>query len=453
MRYAPWKLATCVVALSFGNPAPFSDNIGTPRRGIPPPSEDSFYRVPSNIGDSSPGRILNHRSPPSAISAFGHTAEKFVEKSFQLLYRTSDMSGNATASVVTVLIPPHADFGKVVSLQAAEDAASIDCAPSFGFQEASAQYPKINSPTMQVQELLADAALHRGWPVIIPDAEGPRGVYPSGKTNAYITLDGVRAAISSEAITGIQRNATIVLWGYSGGGSDTLQAVQAQPQYAPELQIAGAALGGVTGSAGQSIAKSISILNKSRLAGLIPVSLLGIAAQSPLIQATLDEHLKPEYRDLFYLPKQQCLEANAETFRNQDILAMFNDSSFLYSLSDHVDEFRVENIAPTVPMFWYQAAKDMLVSASSTTSSIDVYCSSGSNITYLIEKGDSTHTTYGLIGAPAALKWLNGILSAQESTPGCTRETAHTNGVDQGLLGIYPADVQMAILKFAEGSQ
>ncbi|KAJ4155978.1 hypothetical protein LMH87_001195 [Akanthomyces muscarius] len=452
MRYAPWKLATCVVALSFGNPAPFSDNVGNPRRGIPPPSEDSFYTVPSNIGDSSPGTILNHRSPPSAISAFGHTAEKFVEKSFQILYRTSDMSGNATASVVTVLIPPHADFGKVVSLQAAEDAASIDCAPSFGFQAAAAQYPKINSPTMQAQELLADAALHRGWPVIIPDAEGPRGIYPSSKTNAYITLDGIRAAMSSGPITGIQKNATIVLWGYSGGGSDTLQAVQVQPQYAPELQFAGAALGGVAG-AGQSIIKSISFLNKSPLAGFIPISLIGFAAQSPSIQTMLDEHLKPEYRDMFYLPKQQCLEANGETFANQDILAMFNDSSFLDNLSDQVDQFRVENTAPTVPLFWYQTAKDTLVPASSTISGIDAYCSSGSDISYLLEEGNSTHTSYGMIGAPAALKWLGGILSGQEPTPGCTSETAHTSAIDQNFLSIYPADIQTMIRKFTDGTQ
>lgn len=448
MRHAPWRIATFVVALSFGDPGSSAYNVAIPRKNIPPPSEDPFYRVSSNVGDSSPGTILNRRSPPSAISAFGHTAEKFVEKSFQLLYRTSDMSEDATASVVTVLIPPHADFGKVVSLQAAEDAASIDCAPSFGFQEAAAQYPTINSPTMQVQQLLADAALHRGWPVIIPDAEGPRGVYPSGKANAYIILDGVRAAISSGPITGIQNNATVVLWGYSGGGSDTLQAVQAQPQYAPELEIAGAALGGVAGGASQSIIKSIEFLNKSPVAGFIPINLIGFAAQSPSIQAMLDEHLKPEYHDVFYLPKHQCLEANGKTFFNQDILAMFNDSSFLYNLSDQVDQFRVENTAPTIPLFWYQTAKDTLVPASNTASSIDAYCSSGSDILYRLDQGNSTHASYGLIGAPAALKWLGSILSGQESTPGCMRENAHTNAIGDDFLSIYPADIQAIFRKF-----
>lgn len=448
MRHAPWRIATFVVALSFGDPGSSAYNVAIPRNNIPPPSEDPFYRVPGNVGDSSPGTILNHRRPPSAISAFGHTAERFVEKSFQLLYRTSDMSENATASVVTVLIPPHADFGKVVSLQAAEDAASIDCAPSFGFQEAAAQYPKINSPTMQAQQLLADAALHRGWPVIIPDAEGPRGVYPSSKTNAYIALDGVRAAIGSEAITGIQKNATIVLWGYSGGGSDTLQAVQAQPRYAPELKIAGAALGGVAGGAGQSIVKSIEFLNKSPVAGFIPISLIGFAAQSPSIQAMLDEYLKPEYRDLFYLPKHQCLEANGKTFSNQDILAMFKDSSFLYNLSDQVDQSRVENTAPTIPLFWYQTAEDVLVPASSTASGVDAYCSSGSSITYLLDEGNSSHTTYGLIGASAALNWLGRTLSGQESTSGCKRETAYTSAIEPGFLSLFPPDVQAMIRKF-----
>ncbi|KAJ3497442.1 hypothetical protein NLG97_g1897 [Lecanicillium saksenae] len=96
------------------------------------PSKDSFYAVPNGLETSKPGDILRHRPAPAKIAAFG-LAPVHLDATFQLQYRTTDNVGNATATVLTVMVPHNADMSKVLSYQVAEDAASIDCAPSRRF--------------------------------------------------------------------------------------------------------------------------------------------------------------------------------------------------------------------------------------------------------------------------------------------------------------------------------
>ncbi|KAG5915916.1 hypothetical protein E4U42_007878, partial [Claviceps africana] len=93
-----------------------------------PPSRDAFYVVPEDIAKASPGSILRHRRPPSPIGSGFETLE--LHASHQILYRTTDSEDKATATVLTVLIPPRANLSRVLSYQVAEDAASVDCAPS-----------------------------------------------------------------------------------------------------------------------------------------------------------------------------------------------------------------------------------------------------------------------------------------------------------------------------------
>ena len=98
-----------------------------------PPSLDPFYAIPENISTFSPGEIIKHREPPSQIAAYGWTPTH-IHKAYQILYRTTDSQQNATAGILTAFIPPDADYDKVLSLQMAEDAATIDCGPSYTMQ-------------------------------------------------------------------------------------------------------------------------------------------------------------------------------------------------------------------------------------------------------------------------------------------------------------------------------
>lgn len=116
-------------------PAPLADRVAPA-----PPSRDPFYAVPANLKAVKPGTILGHRTPPAPIAAFGFLRTN-LEATHQLRYRTTDSHGNATVTVVTVLIPYNADKSKVLSYHVAEDSASIDCAPSYALQLEAASGP------------------------------------------------------------------------------------------------------------------------------------------------------------------------------------------------------------------------------------------------------------------------------------------------------------------------
>lgn len=71
------------------------------------------------------------------------------------------------------------------------------------------------------------------------------GMIASGLQAGYATLDSLRAVMRSGNITGIDSKPTTTMLGYSSGGQAVGWATELHPTYAPELEIAGAALGGV----------------------------------------------------------------------------------------------------------------------------------------------------------------------------------------------------------------
>ncbi|PHH85513.1 hypothetical protein CDD83_306 [Cordyceps sp. RAO-2017] len=415
---------------------------------VTPPSRDPFYVVPAGVDKVPPGTILRHRGLPSPPVPLDETGRSFVEDSHQILYRTTDSRGNATATVLTVLIPSRPDYGKVVSFQVAEDAVTVDCAPSFGFQSASSDYPELNSLISQTQLLIAQAALQRGWVVVVPDYEGPEAIYPTGKLALHAILDGVRASLKSGTSTGIRENATVALWGYSSGGGVTLRSVQLQPSYAPELRLAGAAVGGVMGDLADAFSP-FSTLDETPYAWLIPIAFLGAAIERPWLRELIDKHLKPGNRQHFYSAQHQCVDANRASFSGEDVMSMFDDPTFLLSIPEHVDESDiVVDVAPRIPVFWYQCAHDQLVNAAVTGRIAARYCSEGAKIEYRVETADFVdHLTYGLFGAPSALRWLQGIMTGEAPPPsGCSSETVLTQEMDAGFLNIFPEDIQKRIL-------
>ncbi|KAL6812341.1 secretory lipase domain-containing protein [Trichoderma camerunense] len=409
---------------------------------IPPPSNDSFYAVPGNIGTFSPGDIIKHREPPSQISAFGWTPTH-VQKAYQILYRTTDSQKNPTAAVLTALIPPDADYNKVVSLQMAEDSATIDCGPSYTMLLSAQQNPLLLSNITQLQLLVAEAALAKKWIVIVPDHEGPRGSFTASKMTGHAILDGIRATLQSHYITGIGSNPKIGLWGYSGGGAATQIAVTMQEQYAPELEIAGAAMGGLS-----SLAKASDIfsINKGPSAELIPAALLGLASQHPELQRAIDQSLKPEFREYFYSPLHQCLQASTLLFSYQDVLGMFHNESIprlTAELTKAWDEESLQEASKIkAPLYVYQSVVDHLSSIEGIDALVRDYCNQGFNVHY--ERANSpnlSHVKYGMLGVPGAVSWLQGRLDGKEASRGCSYHTDTTSTLDPALAALYPRNI------------
>ncbi|KJZ73170.1 hypothetical protein HIM_07367 [Hirsutella minnesotensis 3608] len=263
-------------------------------RRLVSPRNDPFYEIPENVTDVPPGTVLKHRKPPMPISDFG-VAPINLKDTHQILYKTTDSLNASTATVLTVLIPHNADMNKVLSYQFMEDSADIECAPSYVLQQSSFPGGPLSPAASQIEFLLAQAALDRGWVVIMPDFQGPKAAFLANALAGHSVLDGIRAATRSTELTGISQNATVALWGYSGGSLAAGWAAELQPTYAPDVRIAGAALGGTV----PNIPNVITASNKSLFAGLLPAGILGLAHQYPEIADLLKQHLLPQHKPAF----------------------------------------------------------------------------------------------------------------------------------------------------------
>ncbi|UKZ54230.1 hypothetical protein TrVGV298_008037 [Trichoderma virens] len=413
---------------------------------IPPPSNDPFYAVPENINTLSPGEIIRHREPPSRISAYGWTPAH-VHKAYQILYRTTDSQQNPTAAVLTALIPPDAEYDKLVSLQMAEDSATIDCGPSYTMLVSAQSNPLLTSNITQLQLLFAEAALAQKWIVIVPDHEGPKGSFTATKITGHAILDGIRATLQSNHITGIESNPKIGLWGYSGGAAATQIAVEMQELYAPELEIAGAAMGGLS-SIGD--ASDIFSINKGPSAALIPSAMLGLASQHPDLQKSIEQSLKPQFREAFYSPLHQCLQASTSVFSNQDILAMFHDDS-IPRLTTELnkawnEETDDDDSKIKAPMYVYQSVIDHLSPIQGIDALVHDYCDRGFAVHY--ERANSSnlsHVKYGVVGVSKALSWLQDRLDGIEACRGCVNHTDTTSTLDPRVAALYPKNISDAL--------
>lgn len=416
--------------------------------GPPKPSADVFYSVPSNIADYAQGDIIRYRKPPSAIASFGLPLD--LASSYQILYRTTNGFGVPTATVVTVMVPPNADFKSIMSFQLAEDAANINCAPSYSIQMGSETNPKFESGTAQLELLIMIGALQEGWIVITPDFEGPDASYIDTTLASRAVLDGISATLASGRFTQIQPDSIVTMYGYSGGASVTKDAAAIQPTYAKNIKLSGTVTGGLPSS---KITKAMFYkLNQSNDSGLIPLLLIGVVKAVPQFKPLIDKHLKPQYKSIFYKPLEQCLDSNLETFRGLDVIGFFDCWDCVIDPVVAVAGAAKDTGNPAGPQYIYQSVADQLVNIAQIDNKVAQYCNDGINVFY--ERNDNPHVNHvheAFLGAEGALDWLNGIRNGTFPTKECIVQRVQTSQFSDKFLSRFPNFISTSLFKLMEG--
>src|SRR6266487_2199029 len=198
---------------------------------VTPPADDPFYRVSENLEAFCPGEVLDGR--PVEVRSLRRLVKA---DAWQVKFRSTDTRGAAVSGVTTVMIPRRSFTGSVrpmLAYQCAIDSLGAAADPSYTLRHGN-----------QKELPLMARALRRGWAVVTTDYTGPRHAFGVGLVAARFVLDGIRAAIAFEP-AGFDAATPIGLWGYSGGAQATLCAAEQHPTYAPELNIVGAAAGGI----------------------------------------------------------------------------------------------------------------------------------------------------------------------------------------------------------------
>ncbi|KAB8263066.1 secretory lipase-domain-containing protein [Aspergillus pseudonomiae] len=409
------------------------------RATVTPPSTDPFYEPPAGYENEDPGTILRYRNVPHPIALIDPIKIK-LEAAYQILYRSTDNWDNATATVTTVLVPENANTSRLLSYQIPEDSSAVNCAPSYVLQTGIEDNDLLSKVGIQSHTVLFRAALEKGWIVSIPDHEGPKAAFLANRRAGHAVLDGIRAVLRSSDFTTVSPNASVAMWGYSGGSLASGFAAELQPTYAPDLDmIVGAALGGLIGD----IEVVTYTVNKGPFVGLDFGGFNGIAHEYPDIAALYKEQLIESKKAKFYDANHNCFVANVIEYPFQDIFSYFKDPSILSypQMQQALKDNNLGQNPPKIPIFVYKGALDEISPASTAEIVASRYCAGGTAVKY---KNVLTHEHILLQvdGFLEAFAWLEERMNGEAIQSDCSHTDELLPLSEPGSLGVIVPTVE-----------
>ncbi|QBS45772.1 lipase [Nocardia sp. CS682] len=370
----------------------------------PNPDPDPFYAAPADIAAKAPGDVLDARPMPPLFF--------FPGASVTLIkFRSTNSLGKPIAATTTVVTPiGHRPDAPLLSFQHIINGLGTQCAISHSLYANDPNFIVPFAPMLNV-------ALLRGWSVALPDHLGPNSAYGAAKLGGQITLDGIRAAQRLPQLT--LGKSPVALSGYSGGGMATAWAAALAPKYAPELNIVGAAEGGVPmnlTTMGWAIGH-----NQHPAFGLGMAAVLGMEREYPdriPISSALNEKGLAAAKSI----------ANSCT---NDLLARGVGHSLPEYAKDLVlahdpkawavaDENSVElyDGVPETPIFEWHSPQDNVIPLDAIANTMHRYCRAGVRVESEIFPSPD-HLTAAVLGFPSMLNWLDGRFDGRPAPSNC----------------------------------
>ncbi|WP_405138025.1 lipase family protein [Nocardia sp. NBC_01388] len=408
-------------------------------------SADAFYDPPAGYESEAPGTILKSRPiVAKALELFPVNAQ-----AWQLLYRTTDADGSPYAAVTTVLIPDGpAKPRPLLSYQMAYDSIARDCMPSYSLQYSSPL--DLLDPAKQSGYALppwemafAASGLAQGWAVAVPDPGGIDDRFLTPRVMGYTTLDGIRAAQNFAPLGLPGADTKTALWGYSGGGIATSWAAELQPDYAPELNIAGAAIGAPVADLGAALHSA----NGRLLGGLIPIGVAALEKDSPAVAARLDSYLTPTGQGIVAAAGYQCVARNVAANLMLTVPTLLNAPLDTVLADPVIHQAIAERshgaTTPAAPVYLYNGVNDEVSPIGPVDALVQNYCAHGASVTYTRDAFPdviSDHTIVDVTGAGGAFAWVQRALSNPQPVQpaGCTTTTVASTLLDPAGLAALP---------------
>jgi Secretory lipase len=234
------------------------------------PLDDGFYHYHGSrpLAEIKPGTVLATRTVDYSIQGLALPLE-----AVQLLYRTTNQVGRATANVTTVVRPlvPLSSKPQVVTYESFYDSLNPADEPSAVIAGGGG----MGAGIANVETGLFAPLLLAGYTIVIPDTEGQRADFAAGPEYGVNTLDALKAS-SHSTKAGIGTHSPIGLIGYSGGAIGAEWAAELAAEKAPGIarRIVGTAVGGVLVKPSTNLHY---IDGSSTWAGVMAMALVGIS--------------------------------------------------------------------------------------------------------------------------------------------------------------------------------
>lgn len=402
------RAAGCAVALLIlagcggggGGSSPFASMLPAPTADA-----DSFYAEPADL-PAEPGTILKSR----AITYQPLGVER-ANAAWQLQYVTRGADGQPRAAVATIVQPLteyQRDPPVLLAFQHAYDSLGAVCTPSH-----TATGGTDNVINMAESLEFLPSALTRGWTLVIPDYEGPDHAFGAGPLAGRATLDAVRAALQFEPLA-LPADTPVGLWGYSGGGYATAWAAALKADYAPEIDIVGAAIGG-------ALVDPLAVVRSNEGGdnfNFFFTLVMGLARDYPALLSA--DQLTAAGATAVEALKNACVgvpadgvELDGEKVADYVAAADPYALSAFQSVGDQVN-LLLSASAPTAPLYVYHEIDDDLVPIDDVDTLVEQWCEAGTPLAY--HRSDvgvdpdlpqaSVHISGAATGAQAAITYL-----------------------------------------------
>ena len=405
-------------------------------RSLPTPENDPFYTPDDGWESAAPGTILKKRE----ITVANSGVFQYGVRGFQLLYRTNGVNtGDASHTVTTVIIPENYDKDKLVSANMYEDSYSSNCAPSYSMRKGSKVF---NDLANSYQMLFITTLLHEGWAVTVPDHEGPNNAFTSGRVEGHAILDGIRATLNYKKL-GLNSDAKVIGYGYSGGALATGWAASLHSQYAHELNVAGWSMGGTVAN----VTEWLGYIDNTTGAGFALASLGGLSSSYSELKWVQD-NLTSKGRRLLDQSAQNCMFQNLWTVGKQKILddsVFAGGSTFLQNdgalnILNKLTLGRFSKFVPIAPVFMFHATHDEVVPFNMAITTADSWCAQGAQIKFLSNTGsEMEHTNTELFNLPNVIFFMRDRFKGEDFGGQCQYPSSNDPWFNPQILGTSAA--------------
>ncbi|MFE9326321.1 lipase family protein [Nocardia sp. NPDC052278] len=369
----------------------------------PLPDPDPFYAAPADLGAHSPGDVLDVRALPPVPLFAGATATL-------IKFRSTDSHGGPIAATTTVITPLfHQADAPLLSYQHFINALGTNCAVSHTLYSGDLNLGTTVS--------MLNAVLQRGWSIALPDHLGPQFALGAARLGGQIVLDGIRAVKRLPELA--VQHSQVALAGYSGGGLATAWAAVLQPSYAPELQLQGAAMGGVPENL-VTMAQGLG-LEPHPAFGLAMAAAIGLEREYP-DQIQTGAYLNPRGLALRGAMANSCTNEILFMGANGSAREFVTSTSFIDSRTARsvVEQNSLELYpgVPEIPMFEWHSPADPLIPVDSIGNTDRRWCGAGVRL-QTMQVSAPEHLSAAVQGAPEVLQWLEGRMRGEPAPVAC----------------------------------
>jgi len=364
-------------------------------------AQTSFYHPSRAELDGAPGTLIRQEAIPGA---------PLGAQAYRVLYRSSGLKDEPIAVSGLVIVPPDptpVGGRKIIAWAHPTSGIVPNCAPSLAFFK-----------FQQIQGLRD--MISRGYIVAATDypglgTEGPHP-YLVGVSAARAVIDSVRAARNIAQTGTVHRFAA---WGHSQGGQAVLFTASIVKDYAPELELVGAAAAAPATDLAALMRDDLPTPGGKNLLAMTlwswarvydaPIEKVVVPAAMPTIDRLASVCLESP---IDILPRRRAGEALQRQFLSVSNLTQLEPWRGLLAKNT------IGTLPPSIPIFIAQGAKDNTVIPAVTRDYVGMLCRAGSAVRTLSLPGVG-HGEAAMKSSLRAISWISDRFSGKRVPSDC----------------------------------